>query len=140
MAPPEERGRLSNPAAGPGCNSVDVADAREAQPPLEPMQRSVQRRLDGPEIDRLVTGYQRGQSLADLATEFRLHRRTVAAHLEARGVPRRVNQPKMTQVDIHDAARRHQAGESLAAIARSLEVDPSTVRRALNRPQPGHNP
>jgi hypothetical protein len=46
-----------------------------------------------------VTGYRRGQSLADLAAQFGIHRRTVAAHLEARGVPRRINKPKMTSAD-----------------------------------------
>jgi len=43
----------------------------------------------------------------------------------------------MTQADIHDAAGRHHAGESIEAIARSLGVDPATVRRTLKRQAAG---
>ena len=137
QAPPEEKGRLSNPDAAVGSSGAGAPGAREEPRPLEPVRRFVQRRLDESEIDRLVTAYRTGRSLVDLAAEFRIHRRTVAGHLEARGVPRRINKPKMTQADIHDAAGRHHAGESIEAIARSLGVDPATVRRTLKRQAAG---
>ena len=52
-------------------------------------------------MDELVAGYRAGRSLPDLAKDFGVHRRTVAAHLEQRGVQRRVNSRKMSE-------RRHQ--------------------------------
>ena len=139
-APPEEKGRLSNPAATDESSDTGAPDARQEPRPSEPVRRSVQRRLDEAEIDQLINAYRTGRSLADLAEALGIHRRTVAAHLEARGVPRRINMPKMTQADTRDADRRHRAGESLAAIARSLGVDPSTIRRSLKRTHLGHNP
>jgi hypothetical protein len=142
-APPEEKGRLSNPAARSGCRVGDTPDISEGQLLPKPVRRSVQRRLDEAEIDQLVAGYRTGRSLADLAEALGIHRRTVAAHLEARGIPRRTNKPKMTAADTHEAARRHHAGESLPTIARSLgslAVDPSTVRRLLKRPPSVQNP
>jgi len=61
-----------------------------------PGRRPVQRRLRGPEVDTVVALYQAGQSLRELAAELGIHHRTVAAHLDQRGVPRRVNRRKMT--------------------------------------------
>lgn len=107
---PEDPGRLSNPG-----------------------RRPVQRRLCESEVDTLVAGYQAGRSLRQLATELRIHPRTVAAHLEQRGVLRRVNQRKMTAADVLAAGRRYDAGDSLAALAREFSVDAETVKHELRR-------
>jgi hypothetical protein len=94
-------------------------------------------------VDRLVTGYRAGRSLADLAQALGVHCRTIAAHLEQRGVQRRVNLRKMTEHDISDAARRYRAGDSLATVGKIHGVDAATVRRELVRagvkirPRPG---
>ena len=106
----ETTGRLSNP--GP---------------------RAIQRRLHTTEIGRLVAGYRAGQSLSDLAKEFCIHHRTVAAHLEQCGVPRRINARKFTNNDVDEAARRYRAGESLARVGNAFNVDAATVRRELQR-------
>jgi hypothetical protein len=45
-----------------------------------------------------VAGYQAGRSLADLAEAIGVHHRTVAAHLDQRGVQRRANLRKMSEV------------------------------------------
>ena len=106
----ETTGRLSNP--GP---------------------RPIQRRLNTTDITRLVTGYRDGQSLSDLAKEFCIHHRTVAAHLEQCGIPRRINARKFTNNDVDQAARRYRAGESLATVANAFNVNAATVRRELHR-------
>jgi hypothetical protein len=62
-----------------------------------------------------------------------IHRRTVAAHLEQRGIQRRVNLRKMSEADISEASRRYRAGEAVATIGRSRGVHPTTVRRELLR-------
>ena len=84
------------------------------------------------DIARLVAGYKAGQSLSILAMEYGIHRRTVAAHLEQRGVRRRVIQRKLTNEDVDEAARRYRAGESLATVGIALNVDAATVRRQLH--------
>jgi DNA-binding CsgD family transcriptional regulator len=81
--------------------------------------------------------------LDELAREFGVHRRTVADHLERLGVARRVNLPKLTPTDIERAVSQYQAGDSLATVGKILNVDASTVQRALKRagvairPRPG---
>ena len=77
--------------------------------------------------------YQAGRSLADLAAEVGVHRRTIATHLENRGIQRRVNRHKLSQEEIGDVIRRYQAGEMLASIARTFDVHAITVRRELQR-------
>lgn len=93
----------------------------------------VLRRLTPSEIEDVVAGYQSGRSLTDLAQEFGIHHRTVAGHLEERGVARRVNLTKMSPADVRLAAIRYRAGKSLAAVGKALNVDASTVQRALKR-------
>jgi hypothetical protein len=61
-----------------------------------------------------VCEYQAGRTLADLVSALGIHRRTIAANLEARGIQRRVNGRKMTDDDVGDAARRYRAGDSLS--------------------------
>ena len=108
--PQETTGRLSNP--GP---------------------RPIQRRLNATDIAKLAAGYRTGQSLSDLAKQFRIHHRTVAAHLDHYGVQRRMNARKFTNNDVDEAARRYRAGESLATVGNALNVDAATVRRELQR-------
>ena len=106
----ETTGRLSNPAP-----------------------RAIQRRLHTSDIAKLVARYRAGQSLSDLAKEFCIHHRTVAAHLEQSGVQRRMNARKFTNEDVDKAARRYRAGESLATVGIAFNVDAATVRRTLHR-------
>ena len=80
-APQETTGRLSNPRSRP-----------------------IQRRLNATDIADLVAGYRAGQTLSDLATQFCIHHRTVATHLEQCGVRRRMNTRKLTNDDIEEAA------------------------------------
>jgi hypothetical protein len=88
--------------------------------------------------------YQHGRSLGELARDFRIHRQTVAAHLEHLGIVRRVNLPKLTPTDIQRAATLYRAGDSLFTVGKTLNVNASTVQRALKRagvalrPRPGH--
>jgi transposase-like protein len=54
-----------------------------------------------------------------------------------------VNLPKLTPTDIERAVSHYQAGDSLATVGKTLNVDASTVQRALKRagvairPRPG---
>jgi len=91
----------------------------------------------------VVAGYQSGRSLNDLAREFGVYRRTVADHLERLSIARRLNLPKLSAADVKRAITRYQAGDSLVTLGKALNVDASTVQRALRRagiqirPRPG---
>lgn len=85
------------------------------------------------DVDKLVAGYQAGRSLPELGDEFGVHHRTVAAHLEQRGVKRRVNIRKLSDDDMRQAVRHYEAGDSLAIVAKMLGVNAETVRRAFVR-------
>lgn len=104
-------GRLSNPELPMLADQghADLAHAKEDPQMTEPVWRRIQHRLDTLEIDKLVADYQAGRSLADLASEFDIHRRTVAMHLERRGVARRATLRKMSHTDIEEATRRYRA-------------------------------
>ena len=103
--------------------------ARSSRLPRPP----VQRRLNPSELEDVVARYQSGRTLADLAREFGIHRRTVADHLERLGIPRRVNLPKLSPSEVKRAAIRYRAGESLANVGKALNVDASTIQRSLKR-------
>lgn len=108
-----------------------------------PEPRPVQRRLSEAEIDGVARCYLAGWTLASVALEFGVHQRTIAAHLEDRGIPRRVNHRKMTEGDVAQAASRYREGESFAETGAVMGLDPATVRRELHRagvplrPRPG---
>ena len=76
-APPEEKGRLSNP---------------------------VQRRLSDAEVDELAKCYIEGTSIDALARVYRVHRTTVIGHLDRRQIPRRRVVRKMIDRTVEDAA------------------------------------
>ena len=106
----KETGRLSNPAPRP-----------------------VQRRLGPSEIDTIVSDYQAGRSLRAIAKRVGVHHHTVAAHLQRHGIARRVSQRKMTDIDVADASRRYEAGDSLATLASIFSVDPAAIRHELRQ-------
>jgi DNA-binding CsgD family transcriptional regulator len=140
---PNNRGQLSNPTKpthhgdNEGVDSPATGRSRRRLGPPD------LRRLTRSEIEEVVSGYRSGRSLADLAREFGIHHRTVADHLEWLGIARRVNLPKMSPADVYRAAARYRAGGSLATVGEALNVDASTVQRALRRagvtirPRPG---
>lgn len=146
-------GQLSNPLStllplvrvgfldtGVGQNGDSEGLGGASPPPLEetgrlsnPVGQTALRRLGTEQIDHLVEQYQAGRSLRELAVGFGIHRRTVADHLERRGVARRPNQPKLTTKEIGEAARQYEAGASLAVVGEAFGVDAATIRRALHR-------
>jgi IS30 family transposase len=85
------------------------------------------------EVDELVGRYNQGETVRELAQTFRVHRATVSAQLERRGVARRVNVAKLSPIEVAEAARLRSQGWSLAAIGRNFGVHPATVLRALRR-------
>jgi hypothetical protein len=144
------KGQLSNPSRAVGCltgqgsrasehadGSPQAADAGSQHGPSSSpseekgrLSNPAQRRLTGTGIDDLVARYQAGSTIEMLANRFGIHRTTVMAHLERRGIPRR-SARKLTDEMVAGAAHRYTSGETLAEIAEQLGVAPSTLKREL---------
>jgi lambda repressor-like predicted transcriptional regulator len=92
-----------------------------------------QRRLSASQVDDLVANYRAGGTLRQLSIEFHVHRGTVTAHLDRRGVLRRSNQRKLTDQNVAKVSLLYEAGQSLVAIGRAFGVSAETVRNELNR-------
>lgn len=130
--------RLSNPRGALTNSSVETAEiasdapSGDSAPPSDRV-RQRQIRLTPQQVAALVQLYQSGASVQQCAIAFGIHRTTVMSQLERQGVPRRPNLRKLTDQDLKRVLERHRAGESAASIARSYDVDPETVRRAIKR-------
>jgi lambda repressor-like predicted transcriptional regulator len=89
----------------------------------------------------LVAGYLEGRTIAALAEQFGVHKKTVSAHLQRAGVPRRYR--LLGDAEVMEAVGLYATGWSLARLEARYEVQPNTVRRALRaagvatRPRPG---
>ncbi len=81
------------------------------------------------EIDHLVTDYEAGSGVQELAEKYGIHRATVFAHLQRREVPRR--RPGLNDQEQAEAVRRSREGMSMRAIGRRRGVDRKAVRVAL---------
>ncbi len=69
------------------CLVALIAKITKAVEPVEPwVAPRPQRRLTKHEIDQLVDSRRAGTKIADLATDFKVHRSTVLANLKRRGL------------------------------------------------------
>jgi transposase-like protein len=101
----------------------------------------VQHWLHPDEVSDLLTAYESGTTIAELAMRFQVHRHTVTKHLDRAGVPRR--QEGLTPEQVGEATQLYLAGSSLAQIAQCFGVYPQSIRYRLQqagvrlRPRPG---
>jgi transposase-like protein len=91
--------------------------------------KAVHRRLGPTQVEELVTGYQAGATVYQLAEQFRINRKTVSKLLERAGVPRRGRPLSPAQVE--QATDLYATGLSLVSVGKQLECDGSTVHLAL---------
>jgi transposase-like protein len=92
-----------------------------------------QRRLSPIHIDDLISAYQAGATISQLANEFGIHRTTVASHLDRHGVPRRHEQTAWDHEILRQAAELYATGLSLADVADQFGVDAQTVANRFRR-------
>lgn len=92
----------------------------------------VQRRLSRGVVDELAHLYEEGVSIHALARRYGVHRTTIIAHLDRRGVPRRVAR-KMTDSLIARASERYSEGLSVADFASEFGVHARTLAREFRR-------
>ena len=128
LKPVELLGRYSNWTSW--ANQARTVDqTAEGRPELRPRTRGTARQLSEDEVTALVTGYQAGATVYDLATRFKIHRTTVSQHLHRRGAAMRGLSLHESQVDL--ATRLYEQGWSVARIGSHLDVNGGTVWRAL---------
>jgi AraC-like DNA-binding protein len=80
-------------------------------------------------VDPIVSEYQAGSSVYELAGQFGCHRQTVSRHLKSRGVQMRGT--ALGKKQLEEAERLHASGLSLTKVAEHIGVDATTVRRQL---------
>lgn len=93
--------------------------------------RQVQRRLAPEQVDRLVSQYEAGDDMTELATRWQLHRTTVAGHLRRAGVALR--RQGIPPERLGEAVHLYGEGWSLQRLAERYHCDDETVRQALTR-------
>ena len=91
------------------------------------------RRLSPACIDGLVEAYRAGATINELAVEFGIHRTTVAAHLDRKGVPRRSEATVWDDFALREAAELYATGLSLADVAHQFGIDAQTVANRFRR-------
>lgn len=78
----------------------------------------------------MVEDYHGGLGVARLAEAYGIHRSTVSAHLNRRGVIRRT--PGLSAEESAEVVRLHEQGLSLRAIARVMGVGRKHVTQAVH--------
>ena len=87
--------------------------------------RSTQPRLSDEKVSQIVTAYETGKTVYELAAEYGCHRVTISAVLKRQGVPIRHRSPTPTQ--IAEMARLYESGLSLAKVGEHFGFHASTV-------------
>ena len=96
----------------------------------EPVQRQVRarRHLSDAEELELLSLYQTGRTVYEVADELGMHRNTVSVLLERHGIERRYHQT--TDVDLDQATVLQQTGLNLTEVAAALGIGRTTLVRA----------
>ncbi|HEX4492092.1 MAG TPA: helix-turn-helix domain containing protein [Acidimicrobiia bacterium] len=93
-------------------------------------QRQTQIHLTSDQVDDLITSHLDGESIAELAARFGIHRTTVMKHLDRAGVERRAG---VIERHLERARTLYESGLSLAKVGEHFGVDGETVRQSLKR-------
>ena len=104
---PSVLSRLQRLLAGQGA---DRASDRSDTIVSRNRQKQTQIRLGPDRVAALVTAYQAGSTLEEIAAEFGIYVRTAAAHLERQGVRQRRH--RLSPDQIAEAVRLYEAGWS----------------------------
>ena len=125
----------------------ELLDAVHNSVPTEPFEartptkKQVHRRLRDDQVDDLVAGYKRGNTVYQLADEFRINRETVSLILRRQGVA--IRHRSLGPEQVVQASELYANGLSLARVAETMGVTRGAVSKALKaagvelRPRPG---
>lgn len=85
--------------------------------------------VKGEQAETLAEDYQAGMRVKELATKYGISRETVSRHLRRQAIsPRKVG---LDALQIKEAARLYEQGDSLATIGKRMGVTAHTVRSRL---------
>jgi DNA invertase Pin-like site-specific DNA recombinase len=115
--------------AGAAASSSATREELRTAVPRAPKRHPRQLRSD--QVDELVIAYEAGANAREVAKQFSIHRSTVAAHLDRRGITKR-GLRVLSEAQVEEAALLRAQGISYERIADNLRVDKMTVWRALN--------
>ncbi|WP_344225291.1 hypothetical protein [Kocuria atrinae] len=87
--------------------------------------------LSPAQVDELVVAYIAGATLVELAAQFRVHRRTAAAHLYRRGITPRTR--GLDPSEAAEACRLYADGLTLMEIGLRMGVSQGVIGRAVTR-------
>jgi uncharacterized protein (DUF433 family) len=96
-----------------------------------PPQRQVQTRLTDAEVARLITAYQAGTKISQLAVDFGINRNTVSSILRSSGIELR--RRGLPAGSVAEVAALYLAGWSLTGIGDHFGCTAETVRQALHQ-------
>jgi lambda repressor-like predicted transcriptional regulator len=105
--------------------------AAAARPAVDHRERQIQIRLTDSQADLLVSAYEAGQTIRQLAERFGVHRLTVATILRTRNVP--IRRQGLAEHDLAGAEQLYQSGWSLAKVAQEFACNAETIRQAFKR-------
>jgi hypothetical protein len=98
--------------------------------PTKPPHR-VHRRLTSAAIQQLCADYQGGCTTRDLASRYGISKASVTALLRERSIPVRCQ--GVSDEQVQQAVWTYEAGSSVAQVARTLGLPPSSIYDALRR-------
>ena len=84
-------------------------------------------------VDEVVHLYEKGASIDAFGRRYGVHRTTIIAQLDRRGVPRRRVDRKLTDALLARASARYSEGLSVADVASEFGVHARTLAREFRR-------
>lgn len=110
---------------------LSTEPARELSQANGRRKRKTQPRLSDKKVGQIVTAYETGKTVYELAAEYGCHRVTISAVLKRQGVALRRTSPTAAQID--EMVRLYESGFSLAKVAERFDVHASTVLTQLRK-------
>lgn len=93
--------------------------------------RATQPRLSDEKVGQIVTAYETGKTVYELAAEYGCHRVTISTVLKRQGVALRGTSPTAAQID--EMVRLYESGLSLARVGDRFGMNASTVLAQLRK-------
>jgi AraC-like DNA-binding protein len=109
-----------------------IGHGRPRKPQAAVKRHKIEQRLAADTVAQILADYRAGIATPALAERYNISSTAVKRLLHMNGVPMR-RYHRLTDSEVQAAVALHEAGWSLAKVARKFDVDPETVRKRLNQ-------